>query len=101
MHQLSEQQVLGITKELSDLTIEGDARAIIRSNIALKRAIGSYQGMRHAMGLPVHGQRTRTNAKTARKLNRVERRGYTTDNRARFENSGALSGFKNFFKALI
>lgn len=102
MHQLSEQQILGITKELSELTIEGDARAIIRQNIALKKSINSYAGMRHAMGLPVRGQNTRTNAKTAKKLNRLERRGFATLSKSEFENtSGAFAGFKNLFKAFI
>jgi small subunit ribosomal protein S13 len=45
----------------------------MRENIAHQRMIGSYVGRRHAMGLPVRGQNTQTNAKTARKLNRVER----------------------------
>lgn len=98
MHQLSEQQILGITKELSELTIEGDARAIVRQNIALKKSINSYAGMRHAMGLPVRGQGTRTNAKTARKLNRLERRGFATLNQ---NTDGVLAGFKNLFKAFI
>lgn len=100
MHQLSEQQVLGITKELSELTIEGDARAVIRQNIALKRAIGSYAGIRHAMGLPVRGQKTRTNAKTARKLNRIERRGFATFASAQLptQHTGVLGAFKNFLK---
>lgn len=99
MHQLSEQQILGITKELSELTIEGDARAVIRSNIALKRTIGSYQGMRHALGLPVHGQKTRTNAKTARRLNRIERRGFATSARQSQESAtGVLAAVKNLFR---
>ena len=60
------------------MTIEGDARAIVRENIALKKRIGCYEGMRHALHLPVRGQRTRTNAKTARKLNRIDRKGMHT-----------------------
>lgn len=75
MHQLSEAQIMGLTSELSNMTIEGDARAIVKENIALKKRIGSYQGMRHSLGLPVRGQRTRNNAKTAKKLNKVDRRG--------------------------
>lgn len=76
INQLSEQQVLLITKELSDLTLENDARKKIHENIDFKRKIGSYSGMRHVYGLPVHGQNTRNNAKTARRLNRVFRRGF-------------------------
>lgn len=78
MHQLSESQILSITSELSNMVIEGDARAIVKENIALKKRIGSYAGMRHATNLPVRGQRTRNNAKTARKLNKIDRKGYHT-----------------------
>ncbi len=58
---------------LKNLKIETDLRREIRENIAHQRMIGSYVGRRHAMSLPVRGQNTQTNAKTARKLNRVER----------------------------
>lgn len=80
MHQLTEPQILNITSELSNMTIEGEARAVVRENIALKKRIGSYQGMRHALGLPVRGQRTRNNANTARKINRMGSRSYHTVN---------------------
>ncbi|KAI0277239.1 hypothetical protein BGY98DRAFT_1090009 [Russula aff. rugulosa BPL654] len=55
------------------LKIETDLKREMRENIAHQRMIGSYVGKRHAMGLPVRGQNTQTNARTARKLNRVER----------------------------
>jgi small subunit ribosomal protein S13 len=58
---------------LRNLKIETDLRKEIRENIAHQRMIGSYVGRRHAMGLPVRGQNTQTNAKTAKKLNRIER----------------------------
>ncbi|KAA1469518.1 S13-like H2TH domain-containing protein [Dentipellis sp. KUC8613] len=58
---------------LRNLKIEADLKREMRENIAHQRMIGSYVGKRHAMGLPVRGQNTQTNAKTARKLNRVER----------------------------
>jgi len=74
VHQLTEQQVMSITKELSDMTIESKLLSQVRSNIQLKKDTGSYAGLRHAMGLPVRGQKTRTNAKTARKLNRLDRK---------------------------
>lgn len=74
MHQLSEQQTMSITKELSEMTTDSKLLAQVRANIRMKREIGSYTGMRHSMGLPVRGQRTKTNAKTARKLNRIERK---------------------------
>ncbi|KAI0038439.1 mitochondrial 30S ribosomal protein S13, partial [Auriscalpium vulgare] len=58
---------------LRRLKIETDLKREMRENIAHQRMIGSYVGKRHAMGLPVRGQNTQTNAKTARKLNRVQR----------------------------
>ncbi|EDR14904.1 uncharacterized protein LACBIDRAFT_181913 [Laccaria bicolor S238N-H82] len=45
----------------------------IRENIAHQRMIGSYVGKRHAMHLPVRGQNTQSNAKTAKKLNQLDR----------------------------
>jgi len=58
---------------LLKLKVEAELRREMRENIAHQRMIGSYVGRRHAMSLPVRGQRTQTNAKTAKKLNRVER----------------------------
>lgn len=58
---------------LKSLKIELELRKEIRDNIAHQRMIGSYVGRRHAAHLPVRGQRTRTNAKTAKKLNRIDR----------------------------
>ncbi|KAK5960088.1 mitochondrial 37S ribosomal protein uS13m SWS2 PWA37_002580 [Arxiozyma heterogenica] len=75
MHQLSESQILNLNNELSNMTIEDDARSKIRANIALKKKIGSYQGFRHEHHLPVRGQKTKNNAMTARKLNKLNRLG--------------------------
>ncbi|KAI0374841.1 ribosomal protein S13 [Pilatotrama ljubarskyi] len=58
---------------LREIKIETDLRRQMRENIAHQRMIGSYVGRRHAMHLPVRGQNTQSNARTARKLNRVER----------------------------
>ena len=44
--------------------VEGDLRREVSQNIKRKMEIGCYQGIRHRRGLPVHGQRTRTNART-------------------------------------
>lgn len=44
--------------------VEGDLRREVSQNIRRLISIGSYRGMRHRRGLPVHGQRTRTNART-------------------------------------
>ena len=58
---------------LKNLKTESELRREIRENIAHQRMIGSYVGRRHAMHLPVRGQNTQNNAKTARKLNRLDR----------------------------
>jgi small subunit ribosomal protein S13 len=47
-----------------NLKVEGDLRREVAANIKRKVEIGSYEGIRHRRGLPVHGQRTRTNART-------------------------------------
>lgn len=44
--------------------VEGDLRREVAADIRSKVEIGSYQGLRHRRGLPVHGQRTKTNART-------------------------------------
>jgi small subunit ribosomal protein S13 len=46
--------------------VEGDLRQIVAQNIRRLKEIGSYRGYRHTRGLPVNGQRTRTNARTKR-----------------------------------
>jgi small subunit ribosomal protein S13 len=46
------------------LVVEGDLRRDVQQDIRRKIEIGSYQGIRHRKGLPVHGQRTHTNART-------------------------------------
>jgi small subunit ribosomal protein S13 len=84
--------ITAITAELSNMTLENDLRRKLRENIRRLRDMGSYRGRRHAMGLPVRGQNTRTQVRhfaendwplllttqqimTAKKLNRIERRG--------------------------
>jgi len=47
-----------------DFKVEGDLRREVAQDIKRKIEIGSYQGLRHRRGLPVHGQRTHTNART-------------------------------------
>ncbi|KAF9640696.1 putative 40s ribosomal protein s13 protein [Lasiodiplodia theobromae] len=73
--ELDSQQVLDLNAHLSTLKIENDLRRSLVDNIKRLRDMGTYRGRRHAMGLPVRGQRTRTQINTARKLNRVERKG--------------------------
>ena len=87
-------QILNINAELSNMKIETDLRRQLQDNIKRLRDMGTYRGRRHAMSLPVRGQRTRTQVgcqalchhpeivlltysqiQTARKMNRVERKG--------------------------
>ena len=62
---LSEDDVRKISKVLEDQGgVEGDLRKEVSMNIKRLMEIGCYRGMRHRRNLPVHGQRTRTNART-------------------------------------
>ncbi|KAI0012844.1 ribosomal protein S13 [Xylariaceae sp. FL0662B] len=70
--------VTALTAELSTMTLENDARRIVQDNIKRLRDMGTYRGRRHAMGLPVRGQRTRTQIETAKKLNYLERGGHSS-----------------------
>lgn len=58
---------------LRSIVIESDLKRQTQSNINHHRTIGTYRGRRHLQGLPVRGQRTRTNALTAKRLNRIGR----------------------------
>ena len=72
---LSDKQSLDLNAELSNMNIENDLRRQVRENISRLRDMGTYRGRRHAMGLPVRGQNTRSQTSTARRLNKIERRG--------------------------
>ena len=48
----------------ANFKVEGNLRREVQADIRRKIEIGSYQGLRHRRGLPVHGQRTKTNART-------------------------------------
>lgn len=61
---LTEKQISDIQNEVSVYATEGDLRKEILSNIRRLQQIGSYRGLRHKKGLPVNGQRTKTNART-------------------------------------
>jgi len=61
---LSEDQLESIRKVLSAMTIEGDLRREVSMNIKRLMDLGCYRGIRHRRGLPLRGQRTRTNART-------------------------------------
>ncbi|OBT50427.1 hypothetical protein VE04_08584 [Pseudogymnoascus sp. 24MN13] len=69
----AQRTITQMTAELSNMTIENDARRKMREDIKRLRDMGSYRGRRHAMGLPVRGQGTKSQIVTASKLNKVER----------------------------
>lgn len=63
--ELSDAEVATIQKEIStNYAVEGELRKEIMMNIKRLQEIGSYRGLRHKKGLPVNGQRTKTNART-------------------------------------
>lgn len=63
---LTESEVVKLRDVIKDYRVEGDLRKEIQMNIKRLIDIGAYRGMRHKRGLPVRGQRTRTNARTKR-----------------------------------
>ena len=63
---LTEDELFKIRKEIESIKIEGDLRREISLNIKRLQEIGSYRGMRHRRGLPVRGQKTKTNARTCK-----------------------------------
>ena len=61
---LSDDQMNAIRAEVSKLKVEGDLRREVALNIKRLTEIGCYRGVRHKKGLPVRGQKTKTNART-------------------------------------
>jgi len=62
---LTDEQVQRLRNHIeNEYRVEGDLRREVSNNIKRKIEIGSYQGIRHRLGLPVRGQRTHTNART-------------------------------------
>lgn len=61
---LTDEQMNAIRKEIDNIKVEGDLRREVQLNIKRLMEIGCYRGIRHRKGLPVRGQRTKTNART-------------------------------------
>ena len=61
---LSEDEVSRLRTEVAKFRVEGDLRREVTVNIKRLMDLGTYRGIRHRRGLPLHGQRTRTNART-------------------------------------
>ncbi len=64
IRELSEQQLDAIRDQINGYTTEGDLRREISMNIKRLMDLGTNRGIRHRRGLPVRGQRTKTNART-------------------------------------
>jgi small subunit ribosomal protein S13 len=65
-HELTGDEINKIAQQLERFTVGGQLRRVVRENIERLKRINSYRGIRHRKGLPVRGQRTRTNARTNR-----------------------------------
>ena len=61
---LTDDEVANLRKAMEGLKVEGDLRREVALNIKRLTEIGCYRGIRHRRGLPVRGQRTKTNART-------------------------------------
>jgi small subunit ribosomal protein S13 len=61
---LTEAEVAALRTQVAKLPVEGDLRREVSMNIKRLMDLGSYRGLRHRKGLPMRGQRTRTNART-------------------------------------
>jgi len=68
---LTEAQLQSLRDAIGGLTTEGDLRRQVQLNIKRLSEIGSYRGLRHRRNLPVHGQRTRTNARTRKGIKKT------------------------------
>ncbi|MEN8130851.1 MAG: 30S ribosomal protein S13 [Pseudomonadota bacterium] len=71
---LGEVEVEKLRAETSKYAVEGDLRREVTMNIKRLMDLGCYRGLRHRRGLPLHGQRTRTNARTRKGPRRPIRR---------------------------
>ena len=72
--ELSEPEVDKLRAEIAKCAVEGDLRRETAMNIKRLMDLGCYRGIRHRRGLPMHGQRTRTNARTRKGPKRPIRR---------------------------
>ncbi|ANJ67777.1 30S ribosomal protein S13 [Halothiobacillus diazotrophicus] len=71
---LSESEVEALRAEVAKFVVEGDLRRDVAMNIKRLMDLGCYRGLRHRRGLPLRGQRTRTNARTRKGPRRLVKR---------------------------
>ena len=72
VNKMSAEDIVKLRNEIEDnYTLEGELKRQVMMNIKRLKEIGSYRGLRHSRGLPVRGQRTKTNTRTVRGNKRV------------------------------
>jgi small subunit ribosomal protein S13 len=69
---LTDDEVVKLREVIDALSVEGEARRGRADDIKRLQEIGSYRGLRHRRGLPVHGQKTKTNARTRKGPKRMQ-----------------------------
>ena len=69
---LTDDEVTKLREKVEDYPVEGDLRRDRSQNVKRLQEIGSYRGLRHRRGLPVRGQRTKTNARTRKGPRRMQ-----------------------------
>jgi small subunit ribosomal protein S13 len=69
---LTDDEVVRLREAVDNHEVEGDLRRERSQNVKRLQEIGSYRGLRHRRGLPVHGQRTKTNARTRKGPRRMQ-----------------------------
>ena len=69
---LTDDEVVKLREKVEDYPVEGDLRRDRSQNVKRLQEIGAYRGLRHRRGLPVHGQRTKTNARTRKGPRRMQ-----------------------------
>jgi small subunit ribosomal protein S13 len=69
---LTDDEVVKLREAVENHTVEGDLRRDRSQNVKRLQEIGSYRGLRHRRGLPVNGQRTKTNARTRKGPRRMQ-----------------------------
>ena len=72
VNQLTEEQLETLRNEVAKFPVEGDLRREVSMNIKRLMDLGCYRGIRHRRGLPLNGQRTRTNARTRKGPRRLK-----------------------------
>jgi small subunit ribosomal protein S13 len=69
---LTDDEVVKLREKVEDYPVEGDLRRDRSQNVKRLQEIGAYRGLRHRRGLPVRGQRTKTNARTRKGPRRMQ-----------------------------